>query len=155
MLKTLDVMPAIKHVIPHSDPSPAITFQRAVLDLIEKSKAKTDKEHTLMIIHYAGHGMIKNGTFTFAETKAGSRMINADNALIATVKDSTIILEYIRLPCLLHALMIPQPPAMRLFSSLVNDTHNPGNRLTNSQRCFGPAIRNGTAVAHIGATPTR
>ncbi|KAE8333317.1 hypothetical protein BDV39DRAFT_165632 [Aspergillus sergii] len=93
MLKNLDIAPAIEHIIGHNDPSPGVTFQTALFNFIESFKAKSDAEHNLMIFHYAGHGMTKNGNFTFAETKAAKRTLNADNCLVNNVKDDQVIPE--------------------------------------------------------------
>ncbi|PLB51021.1 hypothetical protein P170DRAFT_436103 [Aspergillus steynii IBT 23096] len=91
MLKNLDAAPAVELIIRHSDSSPALTFQQAILGFIGKSKAKAESDHNLMIFHYAGHGVVKDGSFTFAETRAAEKTINADNYLLNKVKDAQVI----------------------------------------------------------------
>ncbi|KAI9375949.1 hypothetical protein BJX61DRAFT_24030 [Aspergillus egyptiacus] len=101
MLKDLDVAPATEHIIRHDDSSPAFTFHHAVFDLIGKSKAKYEADHNLMILHYAGHGMVKNGSFCFAETSAANNFINADMCVLNFVKDPQTISDSDHLDVLL------------------------------------------------------
>ncbi|KAE8326730.1 hypothetical protein BDV39DRAFT_176513 [Aspergillus sergii] len=42
------------------------------------------------ILHYAGHGMTRNGSFTVAETRAAKTILNGDNCLLNNVKDAQL-----------------------------------------------------------------
>lgn len=86
LLKALDVAPAEELVIQSDDPVYSITFSTAWLNLVGKAAAKL--ERNLVIFHYAGHGTTRAGSFVFAETSAGTRVINADRSLIQPVTGS-------------------------------------------------------------------
>ncbi|RAL04242.1 uncharacterized protein BO80DRAFT_486636 [Aspergillus ibericus CBS 121593] len=100
MLKDLDLSPAIEFIIPHDPTTPVNRSQKALLDLMEECEPKSATEHNLMIFHYAGHGMRKGGSFTFAETRAAKKTLDADHALLNNIKvcsaeriDALIILD--------------------------------------------------------------
>ncbi|RMZ46874.1 hypothetical protein CA14_001805 [Aspergillus flavus] len=65
----------------------------AFLHFVVSFKAKSEAEHNLMMLHYAGHGMTKNGNFTFAETTEAKKTLNADNCLLNNLKEADIIPE--------------------------------------------------------------
>ncbi|PWY80861.1 hypothetical protein BO94DRAFT_587606 [Aspergillus sclerotioniger CBS 115572] len=90
MLQELNVAPASEHIILHLDSSPGRTFQQALLDFIENSVAKSDSEHNLIILHYAGHGMMKGGSLTWAETSWAKKLLNADTCLLNYINDAVI-----------------------------------------------------------------
>ncbi|PYH91816.1 hypothetical protein BO71DRAFT_38512 [Aspergillus ellipticus CBS 707.79] len=101
MLKDLNVGAATELIIRHNDSTPALTFQQALLEIIRKSKANSESDHNLFILHYAGHGIMKDGSFTFAETKGAKKTINADRILLAQVKDPQAISDSDHLDVLL------------------------------------------------------
>ncbi|PLN81696.1 hypothetical protein BDW42DRAFT_91330 [Aspergillus taichungensis] len=99
MLKDLHFEPATELIIRHNDFCPGLTLQKSFLGLVEKCNAKTESDRTLMILHYAGHSIVKNGSFTFAETRNAEKTLNADT-LLNNLKDSTMISEAMRLDVL-------------------------------------------------------
>ncbi|PYH28574.1 uncharacterized protein BO87DRAFT_286831, partial [Aspergillus neoniger CBS 115656] len=102
ILQTLNLPPAIEHIIRHSHPNPNIPFQKAIHDIIAKSKPRTkhENDHNLLILHYAGHAYTKNGQLTFAETATATseKTINADTYLLKDIKtahlDTLLILDH-------------------------------------------------------------
>ncbi|PYI23453.1 hypothetical protein BO99DRAFT_179860 [Aspergillus violaceofuscus CBS 115571] len=93
MLTDLNLAPAVEYIIRRCDSNPGKTFLEAVLEWLEEFKAKSETDHNLLIFHYAGHGMMKHGSFCFVETKLAKRLINADNCLLNILKDSSIIAD--------------------------------------------------------------
>ncbi|GLA10970.1 hypothetical protein AnigIFM62618_000571 [Aspergillus niger] len=77
LLKTLNIPPAAEHIIRHNSPNLDIPFQQAFHDILDESQPKTKSDHNLLIFHYAGHGFIKNGQLTFAETATAEKTLNA------------------------------------------------------------------------------
>ncbi|OJI81191.1 hypothetical protein ASPTUDRAFT_77919 [Aspergillus tubingensis CBS 134.48] len=63
---------------------------------------KHENDHTLLIVHYAGHAFTKNGQLTFAETATATatseKTINADTCLFKAIKtvhlDTLLILDH-------------------------------------------------------------
>ncbi|PWY66890.1 hypothetical protein BO83DRAFT_451238 [Aspergillus eucalypticola CBS 122712] len=102
ILQTLNLPPAIEHIIrhSHSHPNPNIPFQKAIHDILAKSKPRTKNDHNLLIVHYAGHAFTKNGQLTFAETATATseKTVNADTYLLKDVRavhlDTLLILDY-------------------------------------------------------------
>lgn len=108
ILKTLNLSPAIEHIIrhSHSHPNPNIPFQKAIHDIIAKSKPRTNNKNdrNLLVIHYAGYAFTKNGQLTFAETATATatatseKTINADTCLFKAIKtvrlDTLLILDH-------------------------------------------------------------
>ncbi|PYH73617.1 uncharacterized protein BO88DRAFT_468194 [Aspergillus vadensis CBS 113365] len=104
ILQTLSLPAAIEHIIRHSHPNPNISFQKAIHDIIDKSKPRTKNDHSLLIIHYAGHAFTKNGQLTFAETATATatttsaKTVNADTCLLKDIKtvhlDTLLILDH-------------------------------------------------------------
>lgn len=98
LLKTLNIPPAAEHIIRHNSPNPDIPFQQAFHDILEESQPKTNSDHKLLIFHYAGHGFIKNGQLTFAETATAEKTLNAGNCLF---EDTGLIPDSVHLDILL------------------------------------------------------
>ncbi|KAE8153300.1 hypothetical protein BDV25DRAFT_127368 [Aspergillus avenaceus] len=101
MLKDLDVTPAVEHIIRRDDSSIVFTFQKALQSFVGKCKAKSESDHNLMILHYAGHGMMKNGHFAFAETRAANSTLDAESWLLNPMKTAQYISDVDRLDVLL------------------------------------------------------
>ncbi|GLB12363.1 hypothetical protein AtubIFM57258_010045 [Aspergillus tubingensis] len=108
ILQTLNLPPAIEHIIrqshSHSYQNPNILFQKAIHDILAKSKPRTKNknDHNLLIVHYAGHAFTKNGQLTFAETATATatseKTINADTYLLKNIGlvhlDTLLILDH-------------------------------------------------------------
>ncbi|KAE8143488.1 hypothetical protein BDV38DRAFT_233796 [Aspergillus pseudotamarii] len=54
-----------------------------------------------MILHYAGHGMMKNGNFAFAATSAAEDTLNAEHFLLKNLKEAGFIPDSYHLDVLL------------------------------------------------------
>ncbi|RDK47083.1 hypothetical protein M752DRAFT_262021 [Aspergillus phoenicis ATCC 13157] len=91
LLKTLNIPPAIEHIIRHSSPNPDIPFQQAFHDILDESQPKTKSDHNLLIFHYAGHGFIKNGQLTFAETATAEKTLNAGISTRAPIISNRVV----------------------------------------------------------------
>ncbi|GKZ33914.1 hypothetical protein AbraIFM66950_004004 [Aspergillus brasiliensis] len=84
MLKHLDIDRAEEVILRSDDDLLEFNFSRIWMDFT--AKARLDKERSLIIFHYAGHGINQNGSFSFADTKAGLRTLNAQRVIIDDIK---------------------------------------------------------------------
>ncbi|OJJ77939.1 hypothetical protein ASPBRDRAFT_202813 [Aspergillus brasiliensis CBS 101740] len=85
MLKNLDIDPAEEFVISSEELAPEFCLSSIWHSI--NGKARRDKERSLIIFHYAGHGTYKRGRFSFADTRAGLKTIDAEGVLIEEVKN--------------------------------------------------------------------
>lgn len=92
MLKNLDIGPAEELVIDSEDLAPEFTLSRVWLNFSEK--ARLSEERSLIIFHYAGHGIYKNGSFKFADTIAGLKTMDPQSVLFNDIMNPAMFPEF-------------------------------------------------------------